>query len=150
MLNQGYLIRKMTPQDLDQVMIIEREAFALPWSKESYLSELKNSFANYLICDWEGDMAGYGGIWVVFEEAHITNIAIGKDYRGSGLGRSLMLELEGMARAKQANRILLEVRPSNQAARQMYKHLGYMDTNLRKNYYVDNNEDAIIMTKFLF
>lgn len=150
MLNQDYLVRKMTEEDLDRVMFIEQEAFALPWSRESYLSELKNNFAAYLVCDVEGEVAGYGGIWVVFEQAHITNVAIGHDYRLRGLGKSLMLELEKVARQKKATHILLEVRPSNLAARTMYKKLGFVDMSIRKAYYSDNNEDAIVMTKYLF
>ncbi|MGI5922053.1 MAG: ribosomal protein S18-alanine N-acetyltransferase [Syntrophomonadaceae bacterium] len=149
MLNQDFMIRKMTERDIDQVMIIELESFSLPWSKQSYLSELKNSFANYLVCDSAGEVAGYGGIWVVFEEAHITNVAIAKNYRCSGMGKALMLALENIARTKKALSIMLEVRPSNQAARHMYKSLGYIDTGLRKLYYSDNGEDAIIMTKLL-
>jgi ribosomal-protein-alanine N-acetyltransferase len=149
MLNQDFLIRKMTEQDIDRIMVIELESFTLPWSKQSYISELKNDFANYMVCDCEGEVAGYGGIWIVFEEAHITNIAIAKAYRGTGMGKSLMLELEKLARSKKAIRILLEVRPTNEAARHMYTSLGYIDTGLRKAYYSDNGEDAILMTKFL-
>lgn len=149
MLNQDFMIRKMTEQDIDRIMVIEVESFSLPWSKQSYISELKNNFANYLVCDYEGQVAGYGGIWVVFEEAHITNIAIATDYRGTGMGKALMLELENVARTKKAQRILLEVRPTNNTARHMYKGLGYIDTGLRKAYYSDNGEDAILMTKFL-
>lgn len=149
MLNQDFMIRKMTEQDIDRIMVIEVESFSLPWSKQSYISELKNNFANYLVCDCEGQVAGYGGIWVVFEEAHITNIAIAADYRGTGMGKTLMLELENVARTKKAQRILLEVRPTNNTARHMYKSLGYIDTGLRKAYYSDNGEDAILMTKFL-
>lgn len=149
MLNQACMIRKMTVQDLDRVMAIEVEAFTLPWSRESYLSELKNDFANYLVCDWEGEIAGYGGIWIVFEEAHITNVAISGKFRGTGMGKSLMLELEKVARSKKAARILLEVRPSNQVAHNMYLSLGFVNTGLRKAYYSDNGEDAIVMTKYL-
>lgn len=150
MLNRDYIIRKMTPMDIDGVMRIEKEAFSLPWSRESYLGELNNNFATYLVADYEGDIAGYGGIWVVFDEAHITNVAVGKDYRKSGLGKALMVDLEGSARKKSAQRILLEVRPSNEAALALYRGLGYFESGLRKEYYSDNNEDAIIMTKLLF
>lgn len=150
MLNQSYLIRKMTEEDLSSVMEIEKEAFTLPWSRESYLSELKNNFAAYMVCDVEGEIAGYGGIWVVFEQAHITNVAIGKDYRQKGLGHSLMVELEQIARQRKATHILLEVRPSNLAARTLYKNLGFEDISVRKAYYSDNSEDAIVMTKYLF
>lgn len=150
MLNQDYLIRKMTEQDLDEVMMIEKESFSLPWSRESYLGELRNSFANYIVCDCAGNIAGYAGIWVVFEEAHITNVAVRKSFRSQGIGLALMAEAERIARVKKAVRILLEVRPSNAAALHMYENLSYMQTALRKAYYSDNGEDAMVMTKFLF
>lgn len=144
------LVRKMTAQDLDDVMAIEQESFSLPWSKQSYLGELSNNFATYLICDRQGVIAGYVGIWVVFEEAHITNVAVRKLCRGQGTGRMLMEEAEKIARQKKALRILLEVRPSNQSALTLYKSMGYEETGRRRGYYSDNGEDAIIMTKLLF
>ncbi len=149
MLNPNYLIRKMAVQDIDEVMQVEMDSFTLPWSRESYLSELENNYASYFVCDFEGEVAGYGGIWVVFEEAHITNVAVRKDFRGSGMGKVLMEELEKTARQKKADCILLEVRPSNNVALSMYNSLGYKPTGLRKGYYIDNQEDAIIMTKNL-
>lgn len=150
MLNRNFILRKMTSQDIDEVMQIEKESFTLPWSRDSYLGELKNNFATYLVCDCEGEIAGYGGIWVVFEEAHITNVAVGPNFRQLGIGAALMREMEKVARDKNAQRILLEVRPTNQAALKMYQNLDYLPTGLRKQYYSDNNEDAIIMTKLLF
>lgn len=140
----------MTEQDLDEVMAIEKESFSLPWSRDSYMGELKNSFANYFVCDCAGDIAGYVGIWVVFEEAHITNVAVRNTYRAQGIGQVLMAEAEKTARAKKATRILLEVRPSNEVALHMYKNLGYIKTAIRPAYYSDNGEEAIVMTKYLF
>ncbi len=150
MLETGCLIRNMTIKDLDRVMEIERESFPLPWSKESYLGELSNTYASYRVCDAEGEIVGFGGIWVVFEEAHITNVAIAQDFRQRGMGKRLMRKLEEIARDKRAIRILLEVRPSNMAAQIMYNKLGFVPTGLRKGYYSDNNEDAILMTKYLY
>lgn len=150
LLNQQFLVRRMTEQDLDEVMAIEKDSFTLPWSRESYLGELKNSFANYFVCDCAGDIAGYIGIWVVFEEAHITNVAVHKAYRSQGIGQALMAEAEKTARAKKATRILLEVRPTNELALQMYANRGYIKTAIRPAYYSDNGEDAIVMTKYLF
>jgi len=150
LLNAGFMIRKMTEQDLDEVMAIEHEAFTLPWSRDSYLGELRNSFANYLVCDYAGEVAGYAGIWVVFEEAHITNVAVAKAYRSQGIGLALMLEAERIVREKKANRIMLEVRPSNEVALNMYESLAYIKTGIRKAYYSDNGEDAQLMTKYLF
>ncbi|MEN6325968.1 MAG: ribosomal protein S18-alanine N-acetyltransferase [Syntrophomonas sp.] len=150
MLNPHFIIRKMTEQDLDQVMSIEKESFTMPWSRESYYNELSNEYATYLVCDIAGKPAGYGGIWAVYEEAHITNVAVDPKLRMSGLGRALMQELENTVRRKRAERILLEVRPSNTAALAMYRSLGYIPTGLRKAYYSDNDEDAVVMTKQLF
>ncbi|MGI5912566.1 MAG: ribosomal protein S18-alanine N-acetyltransferase [Syntrophomonadaceae bacterium] len=149
MLNPKFILRKMTLQDINRIMEIENKSFTLPWSRESYLGELKNNLAIYLVCDYEGEIAGYGGIWVVYEEAHITSVAVDPGYRQLGIGTALMEELERTARDRNAHRILLEVRPSNQAALNLYHKLGYIPTGKRKNYYCDNNEDAIIMTKYL-
>lgn len=149
MLNNGYLIRKMTERDLDEVMIIEKDSFSLPWSRPSYEAELLNQYANYLVCDCEGELAAYIGMWTLFEEAHITNVAVANKFRGRGMGRALMLEEEKLARFKNAIRIFLEVRPSNTAALAMYEGMGFVHTGVRKKYYDDNQEDALVMTKFL-
>lgn len=149
MIDSAFMMRKMTPMDLDQVMVIENESFTLPWSRHSYENELNNIYASYLVIDHEGDVAGYGGIWVVFDEAHITNVAIAKAFRCRGWGRRLMMDLEKVARTKRAARILLEVRPTNLAALSMYFDLGYEVTGLRKQYYSDNLEDAVVMIKQL-
>lgn len=149
MLNRGYLIRKLTESDLDELMVIENESFTMPWSRQSYESELQNQYATYLVCDFEGEVAAYAGMWTLFEEAHITNVAVGKKYRGQGMGRVLMLEEEKIARAKGAEQILLEVRVSNTAALEMYRGLGFVPTGVRKEYYTDNQEDALVMTKYL-
>jgi ribosomal-protein-alanine N-acetyltransferase len=150
MLNQDYMMRKMTAKDLEQIISIEKTVFTMPWSQESYSSELKNSFAHYLVADMVGKVVAYGGIWVVFEEAHITNIAVHVDYQHQGLGKSLLKGLEQIALQKKADHIYLEVRPSNLTAINMYESLGYGQSGLRKSYYPDNGENAIIMSKLLF
>ncbi len=150
MLIKDFMLRKMTPNDLDQVMEIEKQVFTLPWSRESYAGELNNSFANYLVVDVAGKVASYGGIWVVFREAHITNIAVHPEHQGLGYGKSLMLGLEQVARQKKAEYVYLEVRPSNIKALNLYEGIGYGQSGTRTAYYTDNNEDAIIMSKILF
>lgn len=149
MLNDAFMIRKMTVQDLDQLMVIEHEAFSLPWSRSSYEAELQNAYANYLVCDWAGELAGYIGMWTVMEEAHLTNVAVASRFRGQGIARTLMRTQEKLARSKGASMMLLEVRPSNQPALQLYSSLGYIHAAIRKNYYSDNQEDALIMVKHL-
>ncbi len=150
MLQTNYLIRKMKKSDVDEVITIERQVFTIPWSKESYLADLRNDFATYLVCDYEGKVAGYAGMWVIFHDAHVTNIAVGQEYRNQGIGKMLMLNLEKIAKEKEATRMLLEVRPSNYGAIHLYKGIGFKPYNIRKNYYSDNGEDAIVMTKLIF
>ena len=140
----------MTIQDVDQVMEIEQGAFSLPWSKESYLGELKNRFAHYRVLDIGGVVAAYGGVWVIFEQAHITNVAVREQYRQRGMGSALLQALEQVARSRKADHIYLEVRPSNRAAVNMYESLGYGKSGARQAYYTDNGEDAYIMSKILF
>ncbi|HZJ84149.1 MAG TPA: ribosomal protein S18-alanine N-acetyltransferase [Syntrophomonadaceae bacterium] len=150
MLQTNYLVREMKASDVDEVIGIEREAFTLPWSKESYLADLRNDFATYLVCDYAGQVAGYAGMWVVFYDAHITNVAVAKEYRNQGIGKMLLMGLEKVAKEKEATRMMLEVRPSNYAAIHLYKSIGFKPYNIRKNYYSDNGEDAIVMTKLVF
>lgn len=146
MLKPGHFIRRMTERDLDAVMEIENEVFSLPWSRKSYATELNNKWATYLVCDVDGEVAAYCGMWVVFDEAHITNVAVGKGFRHRGCARALMEAMERIALDKKAMYISLEVRPSNLAALALYQGLGYVQTGCRKGYYQDNQEDALIMT----
>ena len=100
MLNHAFMIRKMTVRDLDKLMVIENESFSLPWSRQSYEGELQNAYADYLVCDWAGEVAGYIGMWTVMEEAHLTNVAVASKFRGQGIARTLMLTQERQARQK--------------------------------------------------
>lgn len=149
MLNRDYIVRKMTSRDLDKIMAIEVEAFSLPWSRESYASELENRYATYVVADYDGEIAGYGGIWVVVDEAHITNVAVNLKYRGQGISHNLLASLENVARLKRAIHIFLEVRVSNQNALSLYEGHGFMAAGIRKQYYSDNDEDALVMVKML-
>jgi ribosomal-protein-alanine N-acetyltransferase len=134
---------------LDQVLQIEKVSFATPWSKNSFHYELRNNeFAHYIVALAENrEVAGYAGMWVVIDEAHVTNIAVHQDYRGRSLGKALMLQLMQRAIVLGVQRMTLEVRPSNASARALYARLGFIEYGRRKNYYSDTNEDAIIMWK---
>jgi len=140
----------MSIEDIDQVCEIENLSFVTPWSRESFESELiKNSLAKYVVAKVDGKVAAYGGMWIVFDEAHITNIAVHPDYRGQKIGERLVLEMFRTAKENKADRITLEVRTSNEAARKLYKKLGFCDSGIRKGYYGDTGEDAAIMWKEL-
>ena len=89
----GELFRPMTRQDVPEVHEIECACFRTPWSKAALLGELRNDVAHYLVLEQDGKLIGYGGMWVLFEEAHVTNVAILEGYRQSGRGRRLMLAM---------------------------------------------------------
>ncbi len=146
---QAYLIRQMNQRDLDEIMRIEKASFTLPWSRMSYENEFENQYATYLVVDYEGEIAAYGGIWVIHDEAHITSVAVAKEYRRKGMGAALLNALLNTARLKRAMRAFLEVRVTNEAALKMYSRQGFAAIGLRKEYYDDNHEDAIVMMKTL-
>lgn len=142
------LIRDMTEEDIEQVMEIERKTFSTPWSKESFKMEItKNILAKYIVAEIDKKIVGYGGIWIIIDEGHITNIAVDKNYRGKGIGKLLIEGLIDVCREKNAKAITLEVRQSNEIAKSLYKQYGFKEAGVRPGYYSDNHEDAIIMWK---
>jgi len=138
----------MSPEHLDQVFEIERASYPAPWSRQVFSSEIKNTFAHYIVAVINEQVAGYGGMWLILEEAQITNVAVHPDYRMNNIGKLLMLELIRRAALMGIFKMTLEVRPSNLVARHLYTALGFVEKGVRKKYYTDNNEDAIIMWKY--
>lgn len=139
--------RLMTIDDLDAVMEIEHESFTIPWSRKSFCEELeRNTCARYLVVEDEGRVVGYGGMWFVVDEAHVTNIAIRRDSRGKGMGKFLMENMLQFAADSGMVFMTLEVRRSNEVAQHLYRTHGFVDVGYRKRYYEDNHEDALIMT----
>lgn len=142
------IIREMKESDLDRVMEIERQAFTPPWSKDAFLLELtKNLLAKYIVAEVDGVVVGYGGIWLIMDEGHITNIAVDEKYRQMGIGTKIMEGLIQLCIDRNIIAMTLEVRKSNEAAKALYKKFGFKEYGIRKNYYQNNNEDAIIMWK---
>ncbi|GED17689.1 alanine acetyltransferase [Aneurinibacillus migulanus] len=140
------IIRRMEMKDLDGIEEVERLSFQTPWSRDSFINELKqNVFARYFVAEKGGRIVGYGGMWLVLDEAHITNVAVHPDYRGRYLGEKLMHRLMGHAASSGAAAMTLEVRRSNETAKGLYKKLGFVEEGIRPGYYTDNGEDAIIM-----
>lgn len=142
-------ISRMQLSDLDEVMEIEKVCYPTPWSRRAFVGELtENVYAHYIVAHLETTLIGYAGMWVILEEAHVTNVSVHPEYRRIGLGKKLLHELIERARELGAARMTLEVRPSNHVARNLYCQTGFIERGLRKGYYTDTQEDAIIMWKY--
>lgn len=139
--------RKMTPQDVEAVHAIEVESFPIPWSLDSFHYEMRvNPYAYYIVAEDEaGTIVGYCGMWIVIDSAQITNVAVTEKARGQGIGEGLMREAMRVAKEHNAEMMSLEVRVSNEVAQNLYRKLGFQEGGIRKGYYADNHEDALVM-----
>lgn len=138
----------MQVRHLSMVMDIERRSYPTPWSERAFLSELtQNAYAHYVVALRGIRVLGYGGMWLILDEAHVTNLAVLPAERGRGLGDRILTELERRAAAGGCRRMTLEVRPTNAVARALYAKHGFVARGRRPGYYSDTHEDAIVMWK---
>lgn len=145
-MNEDVKFRKMTIADIDAVYEIEHSSFSLPWTKEAFFYEmLDNQHAYYLLAETADGIVGFCGLWIIMDECHVTNIAILPEHRGKKLGEKLMRAAMETAVEKGAKTMTLEARVSNTPARNLYEKLGFKNGGIRKSYYSDNFEDAIVM-----
>lgn len=144
-MNKG-IVRPMHIDDLEAILEIEHVSFATPWSLEAFKAELiDNEYARYLCLELEGQVIGYMGLWFILDEGHITNIAITPNHRGQHWGEFLMRSVMGEMVEQGMERMTLEVRVSNSPAQSLYTRLGFAIAGVRKGYYADTGEDAMIM-----
>ena len=142
----SFVFRFMKEEDIDQILEIEHASFTTPWSKEAFYNEINNNkFAVYIVIEDDKKIVGYCGAWIVIDEAHVTNVAVLPDYRGKKLGEALMIKIMSVAREMGAKSMTLEARVSNYVALSLYRKLGFQNGGIRKNYYSDNQEDALVM-----
>lgn len=144
-MENNIIIRPMTIDDVDEVYIVEEDCFVDPWSKDSIRKELKNNLARYLVAQLDNKIVGYVGVWFVVDEGHITNVAVHSDYRGKKIGDRLVKEMVELCKENNLVAMTLEVRASNTVAQNLYRKYGFKMGGIRKEYYSDNKEDAIIM-----
>lgn len=137
----------MAAEDISQVETIEKQLFSLPWSEKSFLDALRTPENVYLVCEEDGVIAGYCGMWTVFGEGNITNMAVSPDFRRRGIAEQLMNEMERLGRDMGVDVFFLEVRESNDAARGLYEKTGYKNIGVRKRFYERPVEDAVVMSK---
>ncbi|MCL6487751.1 ribosomal protein S18-alanine N-acetyltransferase [Alicyclobacillus mali (ex Roth et al. 2021)] len=143
---QKLSIRRMMLKDLDDVMRVETRSFTAPWSRQAFVGELvENRLARYVVAEYDGRVVGYAGFWMIMDEGHITNIAVDPDFRGLKLGERLLEAIMSMCMALGGRKMTLEVRITNHVAQNLYRKYGFERVGVRKGYYTDNNEDALIM-----
>lgn len=139
----------MVPDDLDEVMAIERRAFKHPWSSELFRRELQHDWSTILVAERpEMDgmrLLGFIIFWLIYDEVHILNVATDSAERRKGIARTLLSECVERGRARGARLATLEVRRSNAGAIRLYESFGFRSAGIRPNYYADEGEDAIVM-----
>jgi [ribosomal protein S18]-alanine N-acetyltransferase len=148
-LPSGWSVATLEEADLDDVLTIEHESFSNPWTREMFLWELKNVGVSYGYVlrtpDWR--VAAFCTIWVVHDEIHINNVAVRPQCRGGGVGRVLLEFIFRLGAGLGARKATLEVRRSNAAALKLYERLGFSVGGVRKHYYTNPVEDALILWK---
>jgi [ribosomal protein S18]-alanine N-acetyltransferase len=139
--------RKMTVEDIDGVLKIEEEAFSLPWTRDAFMQEMTtNLHAYYVVAENEDNqIVGFCGMWLVMDESHITNVAVTERVKGQGIGEGLMREAIRVSKEHEVVLMTLEVRASNTIAQNLYRKLEFKNGGIRKGYYSDNLEDALVM-----
>jgi ribosomal-protein-alanine N-acetyltransferase len=141
-----FSFRVMRVEDLPSVLDIERRSFRAPWSAGTFLAEMKNEWARLRVAvDSRNLIVGYINYWLVADEVHLLNIAVHPDSRQHGLARRMVEEMFDVARDHGCRLATLEVRASNNAAILLYKSFGFDTVAVRVKYYVEDNEDALVM-----
>ena len=139
-------LRLMREDDLDQVVAIERDCFPSPWSRDNFLHEIRhNPTAANWVLERKGTVLGYTCVWILGPELKINNFAVHPEFRRRGLAKRMLAALLRQARNAGCLRAQLEVRPSNRAARELYRKHGFAQVGRRKNYYRSEGEDALLL-----
>jgi [ribosomal protein S18]-alanine N-acetyltransferase len=136
----------MRRRHLRSVLRIESQVYPRPWSLSLFLSELAlRTSRSYLVARVDGVVVGYAGLMFTGDDAHVTTIAVDPAWHRAKIGSRLLVELARAAIARGARNLTLEVRVSNVGAQAMYERFGFANAGIRKNYYVETNEDALVM-----
>ena len=142
------VIRQAEERDIAAIETLEQQCFAVPWTYESlYHDVMHNKLAFYIVAEADGVLCGWVGIWTVGDEGHISTVAVAPDYRRRHIARAMLEVLIETCGQSGITSYTLEVRVGNAAARKLYEGLGFADAGVRKGYYEDNGEDALIMWK---
>lgn len=137
------IIRRMNEADIGAVVGVDGAAFSDAWKETAFYDEIKKDYSHYFICESDGEIAGYAGIWCIYETAELIRIATAPKFQRRGVANMLMQEILSCAKDCGCERMMLEVRRSNIPAQALYRKFGFDEISVRKGYY--NGEDAIIM-----
>ena len=141
------IIRKMTIDDIEQVIAIDRMSFSLPWPERSFRFELTDNPASRCwVAEMDGKLVGIIVVWLIVDEAHVATIATHPDFRRQGVAKKLLSHALRELSYEGAQSSFLEVRASNVVAQEMYRKFGFEESGVRPRYYRDNDEDAFLMT----
>lgn len=138
-------IRPMSPGDLAEVLVVEKEAYTPGWSEKNFLNEMRNACSYAFVADQGRRILGYLVFWLIRDEVHLLNLTVRADRKRRGVGKKLMAFLIHFSRRHAAKWIDLEVRRSNQAAISMYRTFGFRERRVRRAYYHDKREDGLVM-----
>ena len=142
-------IRPMTIEDCEQVAAIEAVSFSMPWSMKAFTETVQKSNFRYFVAEEDGEVLGYCGFLYVLDEAEIPNVCVKASVRKQGIGKQMMTVLIEEAAKLGMAVLYLEVRESNRAARSLYESLGFVENGIRKNFYEQPVENAVLMSKTL-
>lgn len=144
------MLRLMKETDLPIVLELEEQLFTSTWKMDDFLYEMnENPFSQMFVWEENSEIVGYIGIWIIFEQAQLTNLAVNKKYQGKGYGRLLLEKGISMCQEAGCEIMTLEVRQSNVVAKSLYQSCGFEKVSVKKDYYQDNHEDADVMMKGL-
>ncbi len=143
---QDMIIRNAEVEDAIVLARLDKLCFSEPWSYESFKQEIiENDLAIYIVAEIGKQIVGYAGIWLIMDEGHITNVAVIPEFRRKGIAKALIEVLINICESENIIAETLEVRASNEPAKNLYAQYGFKEAGIRKGYYEDNHEDAIIM-----
>lgn len=138
-------VRAMRLADLDEVMVIERRSFSAPWEESTFRGLMRRPSAALLVAETDDELTGYSVMWFAADEGELGDIAVVPERRGEGIGRRLLRESISVAASRGTRSLYLEVRESNDVARRLYEKVGFSVVGVRKQYYTEPVEDAIVM-----
>lgn len=135
----------MNIMDVEGVHNVSNLSLKEGWSLSEISKEISNELANYIVLKYNAKVIAFAGAWIIAGEGQITNVAVHPNYRGKGYGNKVMKALIDHLNSKECYDITLEVRESNKIAQNLYESLGFKNEGIRKNFYADNKESAVIM-----